>query len=1458
MTLPTRDETTRSFFVFARDTNTGVIKRVAVPSDLQVGLIDNPASLDLFGGLSLSTKEFSTTNENMGVIKIGNHDTVAVVSNSVAPPSGRISVYLPVSPRNGQLHFIKDASGTALSTPIDIYPAPGVFIDDETTKSIFDNFGTLVLFWSGDRWRVLITGSGSGSGIVLTADDYITILSGSSGPVTIKNGYSTDARIFSVGQDSSMFPSVQAAISAINSDPVPPAAGNRVVILVWPGYYASTSVCTLPAFVGVQGINKGLVEFFNSTSDIFKFTHDNWVHDILIEGSANPNIYAFNGNNASRCHIRNVDMLSNGGANQQGFLVQSGSTWGTWFLEHVIVDSYRSSSYTCLIKNTGAAARFVDLVLNDVFFDAYHLTGFGGSFELQGCQDIRFKNSTIRGGNQAGGSSFHTGIRHELGGVSGTPSIAVRHTYVEGGVAIYTEPGCAISLINSDAAGSIFDGGDPSPWHNSFPYNPVEGGSGSGADPGAAFVTIGNTGSLSRERALAVGSGLRLVDGGANSSVTLSSPWTESSTIVSTTSSVTVGPGITNFSTTGPYIGPALLITASNQVGLFVDGPAGGAGGGMQLRAIDRTSWELLSTADTSAQGVNKFNIRNVTLTIDCFTILSSGFTGIRNTNPQSALDVNGDINIGGNTRSLFFNGTSGSIRIAKVGNDLKFFDTYNAAGQTLSQLAGGADVSASYIIIGNTGSLPNERALVAGAGISLTDGGAGGTLTITNTGTPGSGADVSASYIVVGITGSLPNERALTAGTGISFTDGGPGGTFTINNTGTVQGSADVSASYITINNTGSLPNERAIVAGYGINFQDGGANDKFIISFAGSISGSSGGGGADVSASYVLIGNTGSLPNERALTAGSGISITDNGSNNTVVISATGGIVTGSSIRGQAAYQGFTSSSVFWSVTSSWTAFTGAISSNFTDVVNQSISRNGSLFQTLNGGLYYFHAGFNAYGNDAYVSLRLRNTTTNFVALQRATYRSNPTDQNLVVLDGVVSSTIGDTWQLEYVSSGTILPWTSSNPTPDGTNMRTGEVSMFLLPTPSVLSQTSSILTRRIAPDSFDAAVWLFNDASGSSIYANTGVSSSFAMTASSATTAYTGARQFFGNVGETRTNGYFSSAGSATMHSTGSLSQLFTLSTWVYLKTYISFGKLLIKEWQTTTWASPFYIGMGMLNTGDGRWEIVHISSTGAGVSYSTPSGDEVGRIPLNEWCHVGYTYDGASLKAYLNGVMVISQSRTGDTGWGFNGDGGTWNVGGHSQLSSEYGNCFVTDARVAFGIARNQKWFADVYANGVGFFTGSIGNSLSTNVGNVTPIFSTPILAGTVTTNTAHSASKQSLGMAYFNPQIVQNFGGTSRRYFYRAIVDTTSIEANLSASVDLYDLNGIVTFPPGVITGSIMSSSSGTSVQLQAELTTLLQNVSGSGILEARLWRTVSGTLASSVACRNARLDVEFS
>ena len=50
-------------------------------------------------------------------------------------------------------------------------------------------------------------------------------------------------------------------------------------------------------------------------------------------------------------------------------------------------------------------------------------------------------------------------------------------------------------------------------------------------------------------------------------------------------------------------------------------------------------------------------------------------------------------------------------------------------------------------------------------------------------------------------------------------------------------------------------------------------------------------GGGGAPTTATYITLSTDATLTNERVLTAGSGISIVDNGAGNTVVISATGG---------------------------------------------------------------------------------------------------------------------------------------------------------------------------------------------------------------------------------------------------------------------------------------------------------------------------------------------------------------------------------------------------------------------------------------------------------------------------------------------------------------------------------------------------------------------------------------
>jgi hypothetical protein len=57
-----------------------------------------------------------------------------------------------------------------------------------------------------------------------------------------------------------------------------------------------------------------------------------------------------------------------------------------------------------------------------------------------------------------------------------------------------------------------------------------------------------------------------------------------------------------------------------------------------------------------------------------------------------------------------------------------------------------------------------------------------------------------------------------------------------------------------------------------------------------AGVIGGGGGGGGAPTGAAYVTIGNNATLTAERALTAGSGIAITDGGANSTVTVAASG----------------------------------------------------------------------------------------------------------------------------------------------------------------------------------------------------------------------------------------------------------------------------------------------------------------------------------------------------------------------------------------------------------------------------------------------------------------------------------------------------------------------------------------------------------------------------------------
>lgn len=232
---------------------------------------------------------------------------------------------------------------------------------------------------------------------------------------------------------------------------------------------------------------------------------------------------------------------------------------------------------------------------------------------------------------------------------------------------------------------------------------------------------------------------------------------------------------------------------------------------------------------------------------------------------------------------------------------------TTQSNGQVLIA-AEAADVSASYVVIGgNTGSLPNERSLVAGPGILIFDGGANNIVsaTIDNnvvatlTGSTYSGPVKAAG----GLSGSLQRlttgETYLAAGTGISVTTQS-NGQVVIGNTSTVTASwADVSASYVTLGVTGSLPNERQLSASFGLLLTDNGAgstvslkvNDNDVATLSGSTFRGS---------LYASGGLTGSLlqaaPGVPALQAGNSIQLLSQSNGSVLVTSVSGTQATGS----------------------------------------------------------------------------------------------------------------------------------------------------------------------------------------------------------------------------------------------------------------------------------------------------------------------------------------------------------------------------------------------------------------------------------------------------------------------------------------------------------------------------------------------------------------------------------
>lgn len=386
--------------------------------------------------------------------------------------------------------------------------------------------------------------------------------------------------------------------------------------------------------------------------------------------------------------------------------------------------------------------------------------------------------------------------------------------------------------------------------------------------------------------------------------------------------------------------------------------------------------WDRVLTAPEAAEVYNSGEFPDLLTTsaasslIGWWKLNELDFTGVNGIIDYSSSNIDGTANTGAikgaspvgtlivrntNTWGRIVPRTAGQVLTSNGLNSIPSFQNVSGVGVF--------DANASYVVLGVTGSLNNERALTAGTGITLTDAGAGSTVTaainnnvvatisgsrftgnivatqgisgslqqlsngnsylvagsgviITSGSGPtgqvtisatgggsGSGADADVSYVVMAVTASLPNERALAAGTGITRTDGGAGGnvTLAINDgiVATISGSRFTGNVLTAAGLSGSLQQTSAgtsyLVAGENILIASGsGPNGQITISAP--ASGGSGN-GADFNASFVVINTTSSLPNERSLAAGSGITILDNGPGSTVTISASGSLAISSS---------------------------------------------------------------------------------------------------------------------------------------------------------------------------------------------------------------------------------------------------------------------------------------------------------------------------------------------------------------------------------------------------------------------------------------------------------------------------------------------------------------------------------------------------------------------------------
>lgn len=267
----TRDNTNKSLFVYVTDNNTGKIKRVAVPADVQVGLRDNPAGLQLTGKLSLSTSEVQATK----AVYVGSNNTITSIRINDANLSS-VTAYLPTNARTGQVHIIKDASGVSETVPINVSTLDNSLIDGSTSLIISTSYGSTNVFWNSNEWltfsssttstQTVIGVTGSSSDWVDTGNKLSTTSS-----IAISNGTENTTNPAGKGQDVYFYVSGTIGVSTASSP-------SNARVSLFGGDVRISGSLTLGS--GSIKISSNDIQFTDSNTRIERSTNDLKFYDV--------------------------------------------------------------------------------------------------------------------------------------------------------------------------------------------------------------------------------------------------------------------------------------------------------------------------------------------------------------------------------------------------------------------------------------------------------------------------------------------------------------------------------------------------------------------------------------------------------------------------------------------------------------------------------------------------------------------------------------------------------------------------------------------------------------------------------------------------------------------------------------------------------------------------------------------------------------------------------------------------------------------------------------------------------------------------------------------------------------------------------------------------------------------------------------------------------------------------